>query len=74
MSVFQSSPKRAERAVVMAKSILNDEKPEINAPEWFNLGEKFIPTYLCEFDIVTRENYKELLIDSGYYTQEEIDG
>ena len=32
------------------------------------------PVYVCDYDVVTKDNYKELLIDSGYYTEEELYG
>jgi putative multiple sugar transport system substrate-binding protein len=35
-------------------------------------GERLIPSFECELDQGTPENYKELLIDSGYYTADEL--
>ena len=29
-------------------------------------------TYLCDPVVVTTDNYKEILIDSGYYTEDQI--
>jgi putative multiple sugar transport system substrate-binding protein len=31
-----------------------------------------IPSYLCEPVIGTVDNYKELLLDSGYYTEADL--
>ena len=73
MSLWPNAAKLAGRTFMMTESILNEDEPEINAPHNYDNDVKVVPTYVCEFDIVTRENYKELLIDSGYYTQEEID-
>ena len=74
MSLWRNTARLAERAVIMAESILNGEEPEVNWLEGYHNDVKIVPTYACSYDICTRENYKELLIDSGYYTQEEIDG
>lgn len=35
-------------------------------------GERLIPSFECELDQGTPENYKELLIDSEYYTEDEL--
>ena len=32
-----------------------------------------VPAYLCNPDVVDQDNLKEVLIDSGYYTQEQIE-
>jgi putative multiple sugar transport system substrate-binding protein len=31
-----------------------------------------VPSYLLESQIVTVDNYEEVLVDSGYYTAEEV--
>jgi len=31
-----------------------------------------IPSYLCDPVFADKDNYKELLIDSGYYTEEQL--
>lgn len=74
MSIIEDSRKLADRAVEMTESILRGEEPEINTPDSYDNGVKIVPAYVCGFTIVTRENYKELLVDSGYYTEEEIAG
>ncbi len=74
MSVYWNHFKLAERAVIMAEDILDDQEPEINESEEYYNSVKTVPTYVCDYDIVTRENYRELLVDSGYYTEAEIEG
>ena len=73
MSLYSNTNKLAERTVTMAESILKGKKPETNWPEGYHNGVKTVPTYACDFDIVTKKNYLELLVTSRYYTQEEID-
>jgi putative multiple sugar transport system substrate-binding protein len=34
---------------------------------------KVVPSYLLESDIVYAENIQELLVDSGYYTAEQVE-
>ena len=46
---------------------LSGEKVDVNDEETYNTGKKIVPSFLCEPVIGTAENYKELLIESGYY-------
>jgi len=69
MSFFYDPMISADRVARMITSILNGEEPEINCTEIYD---RLIPTYLCAPVVVTRENYREVLIDSGYYTEEEL--
>ena len=48
------------------------EEPEVNDTESYDNGTGIIPTYLCDPVVVTVDNYKEMLIDSGYYTEDQI--
>ena len=48
------------------------EEPEVNDTESYDNGTGVIPTYLCDPVVVTVDNYKEMLIDSGYYTEDQI--
>ena len=34
---------------------------------------KVVPSYLLEVQMVLEENYEEIMIDSGYYTEEEVE-
>ena len=45
---------------------------QINDTESYDNGTGVIPTYLCDPVVVTVDNYKEMLIDSGYYTEDQI--
>ena len=57
---------------MMVKDILDGKEPEVNDTETYDNGTGIIPAYLCDPVVVTRENYREVLIDSGYYTEEEL--
>ena len=48
------------------------QEPEVNDTESYDNGTGVIPTYLCDPVVVTVDNYKEMLIDSGYYTEDQI--
>ncbi|MDR1913067.1 MAG: sugar-binding protein [Clostridiales bacterium] len=72
MSVFKDTRTLAEQVVKMCDAILKGSEPEINDTETYDNGTGIIPSYLCDPVSGTVDNYKELLIDSGYYTEEDL--
>ncbi|WP_407929680.1 multiple monosaccharide ABC transporter substrate-binding protein [Iocasia frigidifontis] len=72
MSIFKDTRTLAAQVVEMVKAIRNNEEPEINNTSDYDNGTGIIPTYLCEPVFADINNYKELLIDSGYYTSEQL--
>ena len=56
----------------MVDDIMKGTEPEINDTETYDNGTGVIPSYLCDPVVVTVDNYKEMLIDSGYYTEADI--
>lgn len=72
MSVFIDTRKLASVTAEMVDAILNGEEPEINDTSTYDNGTGIIPTYLCEPQVADINNYKELLIDSGYYTEDQL--
>ncbi|RVU54468.1 multiple monosaccharide ABC transporter substrate-binding protein [Anaerosphaera multitolerans] len=72
MSVFKDTRALAEKIVEMVDAVVNGTEPPVNDTETYDNGVKVVPSYLLEPVAVDSENYKELLIDSGYYTEEEV--
>ncbi len=72
MSVFKDTRTLAEKVVGMVDALLNDTKPEINDTKTYNNGTGVIPSYLCDPVYADVSNYKELLVDSGYYTEAQL--
>ena len=72
MSVFKDTRALASAVVKMVDSIMKGEEPEVNDTKSYDNGTGVIPTYLCDPVVVTTDNYKEVLIDSGYYTEDQI--
>jgi len=75
MSAFKDTRDLVSRTVTMINSIMNGEEPEVNDTEdyysdyWADIS---TPTYICDPVACTAENYKDLLIESGYYTEAEL--
>ena len=74
MSVFKDTRTLAAKTVEMVDALMKGTEPPINDTETYDNGTGIIPSFLCEPVACTADNYKELLIDSGYYTMEQIEG
>ncbi|MCC3867707.1 sugar-binding protein [Terrisporobacter mayombei] len=72
MSVFKDTRKLATQVVKMVDQIMSGEKVDVNDEKSYDNGKGIVPTYLCEPVFADKENYKELLIDSGYYTEDQL--
>ncbi|WP_223624224.1 multiple monosaccharide ABC transporter substrate-binding protein [Microbacterium sp. EST19A] len=72
-SIFKDTRKLAEQSVVVAEDILEGNEPEANDTKTYDNGVKVVPSYLLQSDIVYKDNIGPLLIDSGYWTQAEVD-
>ena len=72
MDIFKDTRDLANQTVKMVDAIMQGKEAEVNDTESYDNGTGVIPTYLCEPKVCTADNYKELLIDSGYYTEEDL--
>ena len=73
MSVFKDTRTLASQAAKMASQVMNGQKVDVNDTDTYNNGKKDISSYLCSPVFVTVDNYKTILVDSGYYTQDALD-
>lgn len=72
MSIFKDTRILAEETVKMVNAIIAGKEPETNDIGNYNNGMKIVPTFLVRPQFVDGSNYKELLLDSGYYTESDI--
>jgi len=72
MSVFKDTRTLAAQVVKMVDAIMKGEEVPVNDTTTYDNGKKVIPSYLCEPVFADVNNYKELLIDSGYYTEDQL--
>ncbi len=72
MSVFKDTRTLASQVVKMVGQILKGETVEVNDTKTYDNGTGVIPSFLCEPVFADANNYKELLIDSGYYTEADL--
>lgn len=72
MSIFKDTRTLATQVVAMVDAIMKGGKAPINDTTSYDNGTGIIPSYLCEPVFADASNYKELLIDSGYYTEDAL--
>lgn len=71
-TIFKDTRELAKVAAGMAIALLNGETPETNDTTTYDNGVKVVPSYLLTPYIVTVDNYKEVLIDSGYIAEADL--
>ena len=72
MSIYKDTRLLAEKCVTMVQAGLEGAEPEINDTEQYNNGKIVVPSYLCTPVAVDQNNYKEIIVDGGYYTEEQL--
>ena len=72
MSVFKDTRTLAAKVVEMVNAILLGDEVPVNDTSTYNNNVKDVPSYLCDPVFADVNNYEELLIESGYYTLEDI--
>ena len=72
MSIFKDTRTLASKVVEMVDAIVKGSNPPVNDTKTYDNGTGIIPSYLCEPVFGTKDNYKELLVDSGYYTEDQL--
>ncbi|SDN42297.1 putative multiple sugar transport system substrate-binding protein [Cryobacterium flavum] len=71
-TIYKDTRQLGKEAVKMADDILNGKIPEVNDTKSYNNKVKDVPTFLFQPTVVTIDNYKEVLVDSGYYTEADL--
>jgi putative multiple sugar transport system substrate-binding protein len=71
-SIFKDTRDLAKVAVSMVDALLSGGKPEVNNTTTYNNGIKVVPSYLLKPVPVDVSNYKQVLVDSGYYKADQL--
>ncbi|MCM3504219.1 sugar-binding protein [Curtobacterium sp. ODYSSEY 48 V2] len=71
-TIYKDTRKLAKQSVTMAEDLLSGKTPEVNDTKSYDNKVKVVPTYLFQPTVVTKANYKEVLVDSGYYTEADL--
>lgn len=71
-TVFKDTRELARVTVGMVDAMLKGSEPEVNDTETYDNGVKVVPSFLLEPVPVDGSNWQEVLVDSGYYTIEQL--
>ena len=69
-TIFKDTRLLGKEAVTMVDDLLNGNEPD--APDSYNNKVKDVPTKQFPPVTVTKENLMEVIVDSGYYSEDEI--
>lgn len=72
MSIFKDTRILADKCVLMVQAVMEEKEPEINDTKQYDNNKLVVPSYLCVPEPVDKENYKEILVDSSYYSEEQL--
>ncbi len=72
MSIFKDTRTLASKVVEMVDALMQGKKAPVNDTKTYDNGALVVPSYLCEPVFGDINNYKTLLIDSGYYTEAQL--
>ena len=72
MSVFKDTRALAAKVAEMVSDIMQGKAPEVNDTKTYDNGVKVVPSYLLEPVFADINNYKALLLDSGYYKESDL--
>ncbi|OLU31544.1 sugar ABC transporter substrate-binding protein [Pseudomonas sp. PA15(2017)] len=71
-SIFKDTRQLAEVTVGMVKALLEGSEPQINDTKTYDNGKKVVPAYLLQPVTVDKSDWEKVLIDSGYYTKNQV--
>jgi putative multiple sugar transport system substrate-binding protein len=71
-TVFKDTRELAKVTVNMVNALMDGKEPEINDTKTYNNGVKIVPSYLLKPVAVDKSNWKDVLLGSGYYTEDQL--
>jgi putative multiple sugar transport system substrate-binding protein len=71
-TVFKDTRELAKVTVAMVDAVLSGKQAETNDTKTYNNGVKVVPSYLLTPVSVDQSNYLKILVDSGYYTADQL--
>ena len=66
MTVWKDTRTLGDRVFQMVQSIVAGDEPEVNDTETYDNGEKVVPSYLLEPQVVVKDDVQSTLVDSGF--------
>ncbi|GHU59098.1 sugar ABC transporter substrate-binding protein [Clostridia bacterium] len=72
MTVFKDVRNSAAAVVKMVDEITAGQEVTVNNTTDYDNGKGIVPAFCADPVVITKDNYKELLIDSGYYEESQL--
>ncbi|MDR2722913.1 MAG: sugar-binding protein [Cellulomonadaceae bacterium] len=72
-TIFKDTRLLAEQAVIAAQAFATGNTPEANNTTDYDNGVKVVPSFLLQVETVIRDNIQTVLIDSGFFTAEQVE-
>ena len=71
-TIFKDTRLLAEQAVIAAQAFLARQRAGGQRHQTYDNGVKVVPSYLLPVETVFKDNIQSVLVDSGYWTAEEV--
>ncbi|WP_372396429.1 multiple monosaccharide ABC transporter substrate-binding protein [Azospirillum sp. HJ39] len=71
-TVFKDTRELAKITVGMVDDLLAGRTPQVNDTKTYDNGKKVVPSYLLKPVSVDASNWKQVLVDGGYYKESQI--
>lgn len=71
-TVFKDTRELAKATVAMVDDLLAGRTPQVNDTKTYDNGKKVVPSYLLKPVSVDATNWKQVLVDGGYYKESQI--
>lgn len=72
MTVWKDTRKLGDQVAKMVKQIVDGTEVEVNDTETYDNGKLVVPSYLIDPVVITKDNVKSELVDSGFYQASDL--
>ncbi len=72
MSIFKDTRTLASKVVEMVDALLQGKEAPVNDTKTYDNEKKVVPSFLCDPVYADKDNYKQILVDSGYYKEADL--
>lgn len=72
MTVWKDTRALGDEVAKMVDQVVKGQTVDVNDTKTYDNGKKVVPTYLLAPQVVTKDNVKSALVDSGFYTASDL--
>lgn len=72
MTVWKDTRSLGDQVAKMVQQIIGNQKVDVNDTKTYDNGKLVVPSYLLNPVVVTKDNVKSKLVDSGFYTAKQL--